>query len=815
VGAHIGVAFGACLLALGVLMAITTRASFQRERTRAAGQLHTAVQENVKWADATMPGALEVLQSVSAQPGITEFDPVECTDVLSGLASVQAQGHLHLFRPDGSLVCSLQSPELAVKEIPKGSWFQRVLDTHAPVNGGTAIDEVSGHPAVTVALPVDGADGKVGVFAAVLYTDAVPLELPTGASPQMVLIELSAERNLVLATSAGAPVKEGPLGESWLRKPLPHGQGTVVDTDGVTRMYQELTAPDMGWVVLAGLPRSVAVAAAAQELHRNLWLAGAILLVVAGLGFLLHRRLARPVRRLRQAIEAASSNDAARAPVEGPAEVAELAEAFNETIARRQELETALAHQALHDPLTGLPNRTLLADRLNQALARHERAAGDVVVAFMDLDRFKLINDSKGHPAGDALLVALARRLEAATRAADTVARFGGDEFVMVSEVVDDERGVVAIANRLKAVLAEPFLLGDEAVHISGSIGLAVAGTGETADELIRNADAAMYAAKEAERGGFAIYQEPLHAGVVSRLQIERDLHRALDDGEFVLHYQPKFALATGEPVGVEALVRWNHPTKGLVSPADFIPVCEETGLIVPLGQWVLFEAGRQIRRWRDRHGLSVAVSVNLSARQLIRSDLTRMVADMLESTGADPADLCLEITEGTLLQDMNAAVKHLRELRALGVRISIDDFGTGYSSLAYLRTLPLDELKIDRSFVTPVADDASAAAIVASVVSLGHALGLVVVAEGVETPSQLSTLRDLGCDLAQGYHLGRPAAAADVLPALRRPANSPDRGIEDRRSGRSFPRLVLPTPTEEQGGRRGSRPEHAGGAAH
>jgi predicted signal transduction protein with EAL and GGDEF domain len=356
-------------------------------------------------------------------------------------------------------------------------------------------------------------------------------------------------------------------------------------------------------------------------------------------------------------------------------------------------------------------------------------------------------------------------------RSGDTVARFGGDEFVMVSEGADDDHAVAATANRLKAVLDEPFILSSESLRVSGSIGLAVSRNGETADELIRNADAAMYAAKEKERGGFAIYQEPLHAGVVSRLQIERDLHRALDRGEFLLHYQPKCSLATGEAVGVEALIRWAHPTKGLVSPGDFIPVCEETGMIVPLGQWTLFEAGRQIRLWKDRHDLSVAVSVNLSARQLIRPDLTRLVAGMLEATGAHPADLCLEITEGTLLQDMNAAVKHLRELRSLGVRISIDDFGTGYSSLAYLRTLPLDELKIDRSFVTPVADDPSAAAIVESVVRLGHALGLLVVAEGVETAAQLSTLRDLGCDLAQGFYLARPAPAPTVLPILRQPA--------------------------------------------
>jgi diguanylate cyclase (GGDEF)-like protein len=411
-----------------------------------------------------------------------------------------------------------------------------------------------------------------------------------------------------------------------------------------------------------------------------------------------------------------------------------------------------------------------LADRLNLALARQARTGGTVVVAFMDLDRFKLINDSNGHPAGDAILVALARRLEGAMRSADTVARFGGDEFVIVSEGPHSDADVAAIAERLEATLADPFPLGDQEIHVSGSIGLAVGRDGESADELIRNADSAMYAAKEENRGSFAVYREPLHAGIVSRLEMERDLHRALDEGEFLLHYQPKCSLATAEVVGVEALVRWEHPMRGLVSPADFIPVCEETGLIVPIGEWVLFEAGRQARRWRDEHDLNVAVSVNLSARQLVRPDLTSVVARMLETTGADPADLCLEITEGTLLVDMNAAVRHLAELRSLGVRISMDDFGTGYSSLQYLRTLPLDELKIDRSFVTPVADDASAAAIVSSIISLGHALGLLVVAEGIETAAQLTTLRDLGCDLAQGFYLARPAPATKVTPFLRGP---------------------------------------------
>jgi len=767
VGAHLTLAFGLCLVVLGVLLSMTTATSFDRARERAAADLLAAAKEGVNWADATMPSATSVLQGISTQPGITSFASGECSAVLSGLSSLTTQGHFHVFRPDRSQVCSLQAPELPGGDIPIGGWFDQVVSSHEPVNGGTMIDRLTGKPSVVIAVPIDAPTGQVGVLAVVLYSDA-PIDPIAGAPAEQVMIQIDAANTTVLATSANAPVKPGLLEKkSWLSQPLGEGVHTIVDVDGVTRLYRELTAPVMGWRVLAGVPRSVALRAADQELRRNLWLGLAVLLAVAGLGLILHRRLARPVRRLRSAIEAASTDDTARAPVEGPAEIAEVAEAFNETIARRRELEAELAHQALHDPLTALPNRTLLTDRLNQALARQGRAGGLVVVAFMDLDRFKLINDSRGHPVGDALLVALARRLEGALRSADTVARFGGDEFVMVSEGAQTDADVAAIASRLKGVLDKPFRLDEEELHISGSVGLAVARNGETADELIRNADAAMYAAKEQERGGFAIYQEPLHAGVVSRVETERDLRRALDEAEFSLHYQPVCSLETGDAAGVEALIRWEHPTRGFVSPADFIPVCEETGLIVPVGEWVLFEAGRQARRWREEHDLSVSVSVNLSARQLLGSNLTGLVATMCETTGADPADLCLEITEGTLLQDMHAAVRHLHALRSLGVRISIDDFGTGYSSLAYLRMLPLDELKIDRSFVNPVADDASAAAIVESVITLGHALGLRVVAEGVETAAQLETLRDLGCDLAQGYYLARPAPAAAVLPVL------------------------------------------------
>jgi diguanylate cyclase (GGDEF)-like protein len=466
--------FGACLAALVALMAMTTTSSFHRERGRAEQELEAAAQENARWADETMPGALEVLSSVATQPGITHFDVTECGDVFSGLSSIAAQGHLHLFRPDRSQVCSLHGPEIADSGIPMGDWFEQTITTQEPVNGGTAIDPLSGHAAITIALPVDGGSGQVGVLAVVLYTDAFPIDLPAGASPSMVILQLDPERKIVLATSADSPVKSGPLGDSWLSRPLGAQGATVEDVDGVTRIYREMIAPESRWPVLAGMPRGVALASAERELHRNLWVGLFVLLVVAGLGLTLQRRIARPASRLRHAIEAARTDNSARAPVEGPAELAAVAEAFNATIAQRRALERELAHQALHDPLTSLPNRTLLVDRLSQALARQARAGGTVAVAFMDLDRFKLINDSKGHPAGDALLVSLARRLESVLRAGDTVPRFGGDEFVMVAEGTHSDDEVASIAQRLAATLHDPFMVAGEEIRVSGRVGLAV-----------------------------------------------------------------------------------------------------------------------------------------------------------------------------------------------------------------------------------------------------------------------------------------------------------------------------------------------------
>jgi diguanylate cyclase (GGDEF)-like protein len=446
-----------------------------------------------------------------------------------------------------------------------------------------------------------------------------------------------------------------------------------------------------------------------------------------------------------------------------------LARSINYAIERKR-VEVELAHQALHDALTGLPNRGLFLDRLAQALARIGRHSSALAVLFCDLDRFKVVNDSLGHGAGDMLLVDVARRLEDVLRAGDTAARFGGDEFVILCEDISGAHQAIAVADRVSEVLAAPFVVGDDEVFVRTSIGIAMAaGQQARPESLVRDADAAMYRAKERGGGVYEVFDDEMRARAVKRLEIENALYRALDRGEFLLHYQPQVSLATGAVAGLEALVRWQHPERELVMPGEFIASAEETGLIIEIGEWVLREACEQAARWALLRGAGppVRLSVNLSARQCAHPDLVGLVATALRESGVDPATICLEITETAVMADMEATVEVLDQLRALGVTLAIDDFGTGWSSLRALQRFPVDEVKIDKSFIDGMARDPQEAAIVAAIISLSHALGLRTVAEGIESVSQVDRLRALGCDLAQGYFFWRPASAADLSPLL------------------------------------------------
>jgi diguanylate cyclase (GGDEF)-like protein/PAS domain S-box-containing protein len=427
--------------------------------------------------------------------------------------------------------------------------------------------------------------------------------------------------------------------------------------------------------------------------------------------------------------------------------------AQNELEARRQ-AEAELAHQATHDPLTGLPNRTLLRDRLGQAVAHLERGGRSVAVLLLDLDRFKVVNDSLGHAAGDEILVSVAERLLAAVRPGDTVARLGGDEFVVVCDELHGELDAVGLADRVAAAFAPPFEVEGHVMNLSASIGIAMAkGTVSSPDTLLRDADSVMYRAKERGGGRWEIFDATLRERVVERLRVETDLRRALDGRELRLYFQPVVSLAAGTTSGAEALMRWEHPGQGLVLPDDFIHVAEESGLIVLVGQLALLEGCAQLARFgKDEATASHTVSVNVSARQMVQSDLVAGVRGAIAATGADPTRLVLEITESALMEDVDAVGAVLQRLRRIGVQVWVDDFGTGYSSLSHLRRLPIDGLKIDRTFVAGLAASNEDRTIVASIVNLAHNLGLSALAEGVETQWQADRLRELGCDLAQGF---------------------------------------------------------------
>jgi diguanylate cyclase (GGDEF)-like protein len=421
---------------------------------------------------------------------------------------------------------------------------------------------------------------------------------------------------------------------------------------------------------------------------------------------------------------------------------------------------------AFHDALTGLPNRALLLDRLEQALRRGDDEHGSTAVLFLDVDNFKIVNDSLGHDAGDALLCAVADRLRRVVDAEDTLARFGGDEFVVLLHERVDAAEALAAADRLAAALKGPIDIEGRAMVLDASVGVALSGPGrDRPADLLRDADLALYQAKWRGKARSALFEPAFQTAAMRRLDLENDLRHALAAGEFRLFYQPVVALGSGALVGWEALVRWHHPERGMVSPAEFIPVAEETGLIVPLGQWVLEEACRQARFWQPPAGHEpLIMNVNLWGRQFQQPSLVADVKRALQTADLDPRALKLEITESVVMHDVDAASAILDALSGVGVRIAIDDFGTGYSSLAYLKRFPIETLKIDRSFISGVVSDQHDAAIVRGVVSLAMGLGLNVAAEGIETVAQQQRLVEVGCEFGQGDLFGRPAPASAVL---------------------------------------------------
>lgn len=504
--------------------------------------------------------------------------------------------------------------------------------------------------------------------------------------------------------------------------------------------------------------------AAYRPLQYALGLAGFIGLVLMGLA---SSRLAlgitRPISALQQAAKQLERGEKAELIVESDDEIGELARSFNAMAVGIEEREHRITHMAFHDALTGLPNRVLLGEQLDHLLRQSAHRGSDVAVVCLDLDNFKIVNDTLGHPVGDTLLQAVAKRLRNAVGDA-LVARLGGDEFAVLLDSHDAQADAEKISHALIAAVCLPLEIDGHQLAIGTSIGIALASTdGSDAETLMRNADLALYKAKEEGRGTFRFFEAEMNARAQARRTIEMDLRAALANGELELYFQPLFDLTRNEFSAFEALLRWNHPTRGQISPVEFIPIAEDTGLIIPIGEWVVQEACRHAQSWSSQ----VRVAVNVSTVQFRNAGLNSIIVQALAASGLDPNRLEIEITESIFLENNESILSVLHGLRSLGVRIALDDFGTGYSSLSYLRSFPFDKLKIDRSFIMELLEGSDASAIVRAITDLARALGMETTAEGVEEVGQLEELRRQGCTNVQGYLFSRPVAASEVEALL------------------------------------------------
>jgi diguanylate cyclase (GGDEF)-like protein/PAS domain S-box-containing protein len=437
-------------------------------------------------------------------------------------------------------------------------------------------------------------------------------------------------------------------------------------------------------------------------------------------------------------------------------------------VSERKRLEQQLVHQAFHDPLTGLANRALFRDRVSHAIAVAHRHQKGLAVLFVDLDDFKKVNDGLGHAAGDRLLLAAAERFRSCARAVDTVARLGGDEFAILLEGIIGPEDYSAIIDRLQAAMAQPFALEGNEVFINASLGLAIAGPTDVADDLLRNADVAMYSAKRRGKGRCATFESHMYQDARDRVEMEQALRVALERHQFSASYQPIVALRTGEIVGVEALMRWEHPMLGALTPEQFVPLAEETGLITEMGAWMMREACMQVARWRQAHpNRPLSMAVNVSGRQLVEPDFIELTRSAIDAADIPPAALVLEITESVLMQQTGDVLDQLRQLKKLGVGLAIDDFGTGYSSLSYLQRFPIDTLKIARPFIDELGVDGERAALARAIIGLGQTLHLQAIAEGIEDPAQCAELIELGCTLGQGFYFSHPVSAPEISRLL------------------------------------------------
>jgi len=806
-----------------VLTLVTSIEQRQLTHIRAEENLLKLVQENIAAQRDLIEDARYRLARLAQLPAVSSTNSATCVALLTDLLKqYRYYTQFGVVTPAGKVLCSATSLTQPIR-VTEQAWFRQALQTHDFAIGSYRLDPNTDKAVITFGYPVLNTKGQVQT---VLFAEmelnwlnrlATQEQLPPGST-----INVFDRDGIILAHY---PDPEQWVGKSFKGMPLfqaltSYEKGIVktLNLDGTmslvafSRLIHAADSPAA--YVTVGIPESVIFAEANQLMMRNLILLGLVTTVALaaawfGGDLLIWRPVNDLVNATRQLATGKLSTRAATPWKNG--ELSQLAAAFNQMAEVLEQREAQLEHQAFYDSLTALPNRTLFMDRLRGALMRARRHRDySFAVFFLDLDHFKIINDSLGHMIGDQLLIAIARRLETCIRPEDTIARLGGDEFTILLEGTRDIQSIIGVAERIQAQLAQPFTLNGHEVVTTASIGIALAGNTpsnspandgyetlnreyNTPEDLLRDADIAMYQAKTLGRARLQVFDTAMHTQIVSRWQLETSLRRALEYREFELFYQPTVLLATGRIAGFEALLYWNHPSRGLVSPVEFIPVAEETGLIIPIGQWVLNEACRQMAAWQSQHSTetlftgevpALTISVNLSGKQFSQAELLPQIQQTLQETGLQASTLKLEITESVITENAKSDREKLLQLRALGTQLYIDDFGTGYSSLSRLQSFPIDALKIDRTFVSRMMTDTSnsseascslplgqgAFAIVRAIVTLAHSLGLDVVAEGVESAEQVAQLQQLGCEYAQGYYFSRPVnseAAGALIKSL------------------------------------------------
>jgi len=769
----------------GILaLLLTTYGSYERERHAADQDLLGRVRAMNQLVDQQLLSVqrnLELLAATSDELARGDLSGVH-RKMLAAQQAMPLLGVLQLYDPAGQILLSTSEP--FGTRLPRTDHAARKAAVAA--TGRTAIgDIVVGTVTKKVLIPVDvpvRVNGTVTyVLTAGIYAEHINALLANQIFPEgwiAVIYDRQgtiAGRKLNPETFIGKKVAPQVL--EWLEGPAERlGEGRTLE--GRMSVAAMSRSAQTGYSVTASVPEAVLEGPLRQALLINT----VAVLASLGLGVFMAWRFAQSMRRSIQELELATESVASGhthevVPTGATAELARLSQRFNSMVgalqearAAQQRYEQELEHAASHDPLTGLANRMLVVDRIERAVTQARRNQRQVAVMLLDLDRFKVINDTLTHGSGDMVLIEVAQRLSRQVRDIDTVARLGGDEFLVVLSDITSEADASMLADALLKALAQPLLAKGHELTISGSLGIALAPRdGELPSDLIMHADIAMYRAKENGREQFEFFSVDMNARLSQRIELETGLRRSLDHDQLVLYYQPRCDIATGRIVGVEALIRWKHPVDGLVPPGKFIPVAEETGLIVPIGEWVLKTACVDARRWQEQGLGPLVVGVNVSARQFQSGKLAQVVDQQLQFSGLPPELLELELTESAVMNDPQRTLQVLHDIKAIGARVALDDFGTGYSSLGYLKRFPVDCLKIDQSFVRDITVDPEDAAIARMVITLGHSLRQEVIAEGVETHAQLQYLREQGCDMVQGYLFSPPVPVDEFEDMVRR----------------------------------------------